>query len=70
MGYQGVRWVVGEFSVFGVHFQNWMPLAVLIAALSIVYVWALPQFRERRYGHCVKPVAVLHVGPAAAVFAI
>ena len=46
MGYQGVRWLVGEFGVLDVHFQNWMPLAVLTVALSIVYVWASRFFRK------------------------
>jgi hypothetical protein len=25
------EWLFGEFSVFGVHFQNWMPVVVALA---------------------------------------
>jgi hypothetical protein len=39
MGEEISQWLVGEFAVFGVHFQNWMPIAVAIVLLCIVYQW-------------------------------
>jgi len=39
MGDQAGQWLVGEFTVFGIHFQNWMPLAVGIVFLFILYQW-------------------------------
>jgi len=45
MGEQGAQWLVGEFSLLGIHFQNWMTLVVAIAALSILYVWITGSFR-------------------------
>jgi hypothetical protein len=40
-------WLVGDLSVLGVHLQNWMPIAVAIVVLWIVYEWIT---RGRRRG--------------------
>jgi len=34
-----VDWLVTEFSVLGIHFQIWNPVAAGIVALSIIYWW-------------------------------
>jgi len=36
MGDQVAHWLLGEFTVLGVHFQNWMPVALAIVALGIL----------------------------------
>lgn len=33
------RWLVGQFTIFGVAFQNWMAIAFVIVALWILYLW-------------------------------
>jgi hypothetical protein len=35
---KGLQWLAGDFSVLGVHLQNWMPFAAAILALAIVYI--------------------------------
>jgi hypothetical protein len=42
---QAAQWLIGEFSLLGIHFQNWMTLVVAIAVLSILYVWISGSFR-------------------------
>jgi hypothetical protein len=32
-------WLTGEFVVFGIHFQNWMPIAVALIAVWIITDW-------------------------------
>jgi hypothetical protein len=32
-----VQWLGGEFSLFGIHFQNWMAAAAGIVVLNILY---------------------------------
>jgi hypothetical protein len=32
-------WLVREFTFLGIHFQNWMPVAVGIVVLLILYFW-------------------------------
>ncbi len=32
-------WLVQEFTFLGIHFQNWMPVAVGFAVLFILYFW-------------------------------
>jgi uncharacterized iron-regulated membrane protein len=39
------RWLVEQFAVFGVHFQNWMAVALVIVVLSGLYLWL-----GRRFG--------------------
>jgi hypothetical protein len=34
------RWLAGEFTFLGVHFQNWMPLALAIIALWVLFLWS------------------------------
>jgi hypothetical protein len=33
----GGEWLAGEFSLFGIHFQNWMPLFVAIVLVAVVF---------------------------------
>jgi hypothetical protein len=33
------QWLVHDFVVFGIHFQNWMPFAVVLVVVLIVYTW-------------------------------
>jgi hypothetical protein len=33
------QWLVGQFALFGVPFQNWMVVALLIVVLWIAYLW-------------------------------
>jgi len=39
-------WLVRDFSVLGVHLQNWMPVAVAIVVLWFAYEWIS---RRRRH---------------------
>jgi hypothetical protein len=39
-------WLVDDFSVLGVHLQNWMPVAVAIVVLWGAYEWIS---RRRRH---------------------
>jgi hypothetical protein len=39
-------WLVDEFSVLGLHLQHWMPVAVAIVVLWVVYEWVS---RRRRH---------------------
>lgn len=32
-------WLIGEFSIFGIQMQNWMPIALAITIVAIVYAW-------------------------------
>jgi hypothetical protein len=32
-------WLTGEFVVFGIHIQNWMPIAVALIAVWIITDW-------------------------------
>jgi hypothetical protein len=41
------QWLVGQFSLFGVPFQNWMALAVVIVVLWIVCLWLGGWLRDR-----------------------
>jgi len=29
-------WLIGEFSLFGIHFQNWMPLVVALVVIGVI----------------------------------
>jgi hypothetical protein len=31
-----LSWLIGESSVLGIQFQNWMPLAVLFVVLALI----------------------------------
>jgi hypothetical protein len=31
-----LTWLVGESSFLGIHFQNWMPLAVLFVVFALI----------------------------------
>jgi hypothetical protein len=33
------QWLAGEFTLLGVHFQNWMALALAIVVLWVVFLW-------------------------------
>ena len=33
------QWLVGQFSILGVHFQNWMAVAFAIVVLWLLYLW-------------------------------
>jgi hypothetical protein len=33
------NWLSGEFSLLGIHFQNWMPLFVAIVVLAVLVSW-------------------------------
>jgi hypothetical protein len=33
------QWLVGQFALFGVHFQNWMAVALVIVVLWVIYLW-------------------------------
>jgi hypothetical protein len=35
-----VGWLANEFSLWGIHVQNWMPIALAIIVLWVVYVRA------------------------------
>jgi hypothetical protein len=32
-------WLVGEFMILGIHFQNWMPIAAAIGIAGILWAW-------------------------------
>jgi hypothetical protein len=32
-------WLVRHFSIFGVQAQNWMPLALALIAVAIIFAW-------------------------------
>jgi hypothetical protein len=36
-------WLTREFTFLGAHFQNWMPMAIGIVVLFVLYLW----IRER-----------------------
>jgi len=38
-------WLTGEFSVLGIHFQNWMLVVLAIILLSVLCAW----LQERRW---------------------
>jgi hypothetical protein len=33
------EWLVQQFTLFGVHFQNWMLLVLVILVLAILSAW-------------------------------
>jgi hypothetical protein len=33
------QWLIEEFSIWGVHFQNWMLVALGIALIGILWAW-------------------------------
>jgi disulfide bond formation protein DsbB len=33
------EWLVREFTFLGIHFQNWMPVAAGIVAVTILCIW-------------------------------
>jgi hypothetical protein len=37
MGEGVSQWLVSEFTLFGVHFQNWMPIALVIVVFCVAY---------------------------------
>jgi hypothetical protein len=41
------QWLAGEFTLLGVHFQNWMPLALAIIVLWVVFMWWKGSFDAR-----------------------
>jgi hypothetical protein len=36
----GGNWLAGEFALFGLHFQNWMPVCASIVLIACLYGWA------------------------------
>jgi disulfide bond formation protein DsbB len=40
------QWLVGQFSIFGIHLQNWMALAFAIVVLWLLYLWLRGRFSE------------------------
>lgn len=47
MGDGVAQWLAGEFVFLGVHFQNWMPVALAIVVLAILYQWLRGPFGDR-----------------------
>jgi hypothetical protein len=41
------EWLAGEFALLGVHFQNWMPLALTIIVSWMVFLWWKGSFDSR-----------------------
>jgi len=41
------QWLVGQFAVFGVPFQNWMAVAFVIVVLWTVWLWLGGWFGDR-----------------------
>jgi disulfide bond formation protein DsbB len=41
------EWLAREFTFLGVHFQNWMPLALVIVLLCIFFQWFRGWFRNQ-----------------------
>jgi hypothetical protein len=39
-------WLVGQFTVFGIHSQNWMPLAAVILLAALVNAWIVERRRH------------------------
>jgi hypothetical protein len=39
MGTEAVQFLVGRFSLFGIEGQNWMPIAAVLVAGFIFYIW-------------------------------
>jgi hypothetical protein len=39
MGEQIGQWLLGQFTLFGVPFQNWMAVALVIVVVWIVGLW-------------------------------
>jgi hypothetical protein len=39
MGDTVAEWLAREFTVLGIHFQNWMPLALAIVVLGVLLQW-------------------------------
>ena len=33
------QWLVTQFPLFGVHFQNWMVIAIVIILVSVMFSW-------------------------------
>jgi len=33
------QWLVAQFPIFGVPFQNWMAVAIAIVVVSALFVW-------------------------------
>jgi hypothetical protein len=36
------RWLVQEFTILGIHFQNWMPVDVGIVLVAVLIAWLQP----------------------------
>jgi hypothetical protein len=39
MGERIGQWLVGQFALFGVPFQNWMAVALVIVVFGIAVIW-------------------------------
>jgi hypothetical protein len=47
MGERIGQWLVGQFTLFGVPFQNWMAVAFVIVVLWMVCLWLAGWFGDR-----------------------
>ena len=47
MGISVSEWLARDFTFVGVHLQNWMPLALVIVLLCIIFQWLRGSFRDR-----------------------
>jgi hypothetical protein len=47
MGIFVSEWLARDFTFLGVHFQNWMPLALVIVLLCVIFQWVRGSFRDR-----------------------
>jgi len=47
MGISVSEWLVRDFTFVGVHLQNWMPLALVIVLLCVIFQWLRGSFRDR-----------------------
>jgi hypothetical protein len=39
LGTEAVQFLIGQFSFFGFEAQNWMPIAAVLIAGFIFYIW-------------------------------
>jgi disulfide bond formation protein DsbB len=47
MGMAVSEWLAREFAVFGIHFQNWMLLALAIVVVCVLFQWFKGSYRDR-----------------------
>jgi hypothetical protein len=47
MGISVSEWLARDFTFVGLHLQNWMPLALVIVLLCVIFQWLRGSFRDR-----------------------